>query len=94
MALQLRQLTAMAPRYPHILAAMRTLRTSDDTRNSTSFETYQRGELLTYSERTLALYEAQLTAPGADYGRAVLEDMARQWGFSSLEQLEERMGEG
>ena len=43
-------------RYPKLGRAMRVLRTAEDTAQSTSFETYLRGELSTYSERTMALY--------------------------------------
>ena len=43
-------------RYPKLGRAMRVLRTAEDTAQSTSFETYLRGELGTYSERTMALY--------------------------------------
>ncbi|WP_228375031.1 DUF4125 family protein [Demequina iriomotensis] len=42
--------------YPALAAGMRVLTTAEDTRDATSFETYLRGELGTYSERTLALY--------------------------------------
>ncbi|MDN4471433.1 DUF4125 family protein [Demequina zhanjiangensis] len=42
--------------YPGLGAAMRVLTTAEDTLQSTSFETYLRGELGTYSDATLALY--------------------------------------
>ncbi|WP_200806272.1 DUF4125 family protein [Demequina sp. NBRC 110052] len=42
--------------YPRLGAAMRVLTTGQDTLESTSFETYLRGELGTYSDATLALY--------------------------------------
>ncbi|SEJ14385.1 Protein of unknown function [Demequina mangrovi] len=45
-------------RYPALAAGMRVLTTAEDTRDATSFETYLRGELATYSDRTLALYRA------------------------------------
>lgn len=83
---QLSALEAMRPVYPHILAAMRKLRTAEDTPWETSFETYQRGELYTYSMQTLQCYQVQLMR--TDYGRVILEDMARQYGFESLEALE------
>ena len=43
--------------YPRLGQAMRVLRTSQDTLDETSFETYLRGELGTYSLATLGLYE-------------------------------------
>ena len=47
-------------RYPKLGAAMRVLTTAEDTPEDTSFETYLRGELGTYSDRTMALYEAMV----------------------------------
>ncbi|MDN4482868.1 DUF4125 family protein [Demequina lignilytica] len=44
--------------YPALGAGMRVLTTAEDTLAATSFETYLRGELGTYSDRTLALYRA------------------------------------
>ena len=46
--------------YPRLGAAMRVLTTAEDTPEDTSFETYLRGELGTYSDRTMALYEAMV----------------------------------
>lgn len=43
-------------RYPRLGDAMRVLTTNQDTLVDTSFETYLRGELGTYSERTLEFY--------------------------------------
>ena len=43
-------------RYPRLGLAMRALRTAEDTLVATSFETYLRGELGTYSHRTLEQY--------------------------------------
>lgn len=43
-------------RYPRLGQKMRTLTTDGDSPENTSFETYLRGELGTYSERTLDLY--------------------------------------
>lgn len=44
-------------RFPKLGDAMRVLTTSQDTPETTSFETYLRGELGTYSDNTFALYE-------------------------------------
>ncbi len=46
--------------YPALGSAMRVLTTAEDTLDSTSFETYLRGELGTYSDATLALYRELL----------------------------------
>lgn len=83
----------MRPVYPCVMATMRALHTAEDTVQSTSLETYLRGELLTYSEETLRCYSVQLFAPGFDCGRQILEETAHNYGFDSLEQLERRLRE-
>ncbi|WP_234996371.1 DUF4125 family protein [Demequina sp. NBRC 110054] len=52
--------------YPGLGAAMRVLTTAEDTLESTSFETYLRGELGTYSDETLALYRELVDSLLAD----------------------------
>lgn len=47
---------AFRAEYPRLGEAMRLLTSEEDRVGETSFETYLRGELLTYSSRTLALY--------------------------------------
>ena len=78
--------------YPRLGAAMRTLRTSDDTKDSTSFETYLRGELSTYSQRTLDLYDLMVR----DYAQAgenitvlTVRNTVLLGGFASLDEAEE-----
>lgn len=56
---------AFRERYPHLGQAMRVLETAQDTLTDTSFETYLRGELGTYSERTLTGYEELVRATAA-----------------------------
>ncbi|WP_418969102.1 DUF4125 family protein [Alloscardovia omnicolens] len=43
--------------YPALGDNMRTLTTAEDTKTTTSFETYLRGELCTYSDETVHLYD-------------------------------------
>ncbi|MCQ4965792.1 DUF4125 family protein, partial [Bifidobacterium pseudocatenulatum] len=47
-------------RFPPLGEAMRVLTTVEDTPETTSYETYLRGEVGTYSDRTVALYHAFL----------------------------------
>ena len=44
----------MFEKYPHMMAGARDLSSTDDTEYRTSFETYLKGELETYSDETLA----------------------------------------
>ena len=78
-------------RYPRLGAAMRVLTTAEDTPEDTSFETYLRGELGTYSDRTMALYEAMvedLQAAGRNLTEQTVANTVRLGGFADLEEAE------
>ncbi len=78
---------------PHVRAAGRTLYSTGDSCMNTSFETYLRGELSTYSERTLSLlleHTRQCRKTGDNLARRNLEYMAASYGYPSLEELELR----
>ncbi|MGO5288120.1 DUF4125 family protein [Pseudoscardovia suis] len=81
-----------ANRYPRLGAAMRTLRTSDDTKDSTSLETYLRGELSTYSQRTLDLYDLMVrdyAQAGENITALTVRNTVLLGGFASLDEAEE-----
>ena len=78
-------------RFPRLGRAMRTLRTEQDTLVSTSFETYLRGELGSYSDRTLDGY-ARLVEETAATGGNLTEQTLR-WtvllvGYADLAEAE------
>ena len=78
-------------RYPKLGMAMRVLRTSQDTESVTSFETYLRGELGTYSEQTFRLYEtfvAKLHASGRNLTQETIRNTVLLGGFHDLEEAE------
>lgn len=78
-------------RYPRLGGEMRVLRTCQDTPESTSFETYLRGELGTYSARTLDLYQQMirnLVASGRNLTEETILATVRQSGFDTLDQAE------
>ena len=52
--------------YPHLGENMRVMETREDTRDVTSFETYLRGELSTYSDETLRLYATMIERYAAE----------------------------
>ena len=75
-------------RYPHLGLAMRVLKTSEDTEENTSFETYLRGELSTYSAETFAKYKAfieDLTAKNLNLTQMIITNTVRMYGYDSLE---------
>ncbi|MBQ6622771.1 MAG: DUF4125 family protein [Mogibacterium sp.] len=77
--------------YPRYARRGRRIRTSEDTPYATSSETYFRGELTTYSDRTFALYESwmeELKAAGKNIAAMTAEDMVREYGYGSVAELE------
>ncbi|WP_082092298.1 DUF4125 family protein [Demequina pelophila] len=78
-------------RYPRLGDAMRLLTSDQDTVADTSFETYLRGELGTYSPRTLRLYEDlvdRLAAAGENLTELTLLTTVRLAGHAGLAEAE------
>lgn len=74
--------------YPHLGLAMRVLKTSEDTAENTSFETYLRGELSTYSDDTFAKYQRfvnNLRAENLNLTQMIITNTVRMYGYDSLE---------
>ena len=61
--LSVRWMEEAAAKYPHVCARGRPIRASEDGRFTTSFETYNRAELATYSRKTLQLSGRALSGP-------------------------------
>jgi hypothetical protein len=81
-------------KYPYILKKGRPLYTSLDTPFVTSVETYLRGELSTYSKKTLELHYAHLLnekSQNINASEITLEFMVRKYGYKSLEEANEAM---
>ena len=77
--------------YPHLGLAMRVLKTSEDTAENTSFETYLRGELSTYSAETFAKYQRfvnNLRAENLNLTQMIITNTVRMYGYDSLESAE------
>ena len=78
-------------RYPKLGQAMRVLTTAEDTADATSFETYLRGELGTYSEHTLNLYLAfveHLAGEQRNLTEETIANTVRFGGFHDLMEAE------
>lgn len=79
-------------RYPRLTAHGRSFYTRDDTRFNTSFETYLRGELRTYSPETIQLYAQMVESKdsaGENLEQEYLLQTVKQYGYDSLQQAEE-----
>jgi len=84
----------LTKKFPHVLAKGRPLFTTKDSPVSTSLETYLRGELATYSLKTLERYWSNLEkqkAAGINGAAVIMAHMVKQSGFNSLEEANEKL---
>jgi hypothetical protein len=85
----------LLPRFPNILRLGRPERIADETPGITSVESYSLGEFQSMSERTLALYGQyvdELLREGKNMAYMTLDNLARLYGYESLEAAERRIG--
>ena len=83
-----------AEQYPKASCEARSIHTSEDTAVNTSYETYLRGELSTYSDTTLMLYGrfvAEYAAKGKNIARETIANSAVLYGYASLEDMESKL---
>ena len=80
-----------AKQYPKLAGQARNIHTTEDTAWNTSYETYLRGELLTYSETLLQQYGAwivQLHRNGKNLAEMTMTNTAAFYHYISLEEAE------
>ena len=85
---------AMFRDYPAVMSGARPLTDESTRAQMTSFETYARGELETYSERTLSLLHRDLLAlqaAGGSLSEKVYDHLVRASGYASLEEAERKL---
>ena len=87
----IRQTAAYAQQYPLMALQGRPLYAAEDGDGVTSVETYQKGELYTYSLETLKKLCACIRAKekaGENFAREILEHTVARYGFASLDEAE------
>jgi hypothetical protein len=87
----LKQTANLHKTYPHLAYSGRPLRADMDISGVISIETYQLGELFTYSENTLRLLKDHLLSlekEGRSLAAEILENTVRFYGYTSLESAE------
>ena len=80
-----------AERWPALGGAMRVLTTAQDTPEQTSFETYLRGELGTYSDATFVEYERlvdAIAAQGGNLTEQTVRNTVRLEGYAGLDEAQ------
>ncbi len=76
--------------YPNVAKNARVIHTSEDTYFSTSYETYLRGELMTYSDETLKLYGqfiVSIAKENQNLAKMIMENTAKLYGYTSLMEI-------
>ncbi len=92
--IQVAWMEEFAYKYPKMAGNARSIRTSEDNAFNTSYETYLRGELGTYSENTFILYGrfiAGLLSEHRNLAFEIMENTARLYGYGSLGDAEEKL---
>jgi hypothetical protein len=84
----------LTERFSSIMKTGRPIYSSEDTVFTTSLETYLRGELLTYSRKTLELYLANVLKQKSENingSEITLAYTMKQYGFNSLKEANETL---
>ncbi|MBE5958869.1 MAG: DUF4125 family protein [Lachnospiraceae bacterium] len=90
-SIQMDMAEKFAAKHPKIAVNARSLHTYEDEIYDTSYETYLRGEISTYSDKMLQLYGAHIVkcvSKGINVARQTIENTAKLYGYSSLEEFE------
>ena len=78
----------MNDQYPYLLSQSRFTHSLEDEKDDTSFETYLRGELMTYSDETLYLYGQMvldMVQKNENLIEKILMNTVKAYGYASLE---------
>lgn len=93
-AIQVKWMEEFARKYPKLADNARSIHTYEDREYNTSYETYLRGELLTYSDKTMELYYKfvkELEKKGENLAQMIMENTVKLYGYESLEEAERDM---
>lgn len=89
--IQVKWMKDFAKKYPKLASVARDITRDADKIGNTSYETYLKGELLTYSDELLKLYRAfvaNLARDGKNLASMTIENTAHLQGYVTLEQAE------
>lgn len=93
-SIQVSWMEAFAKECPNVTKGARNIHTSQDSVFATSYETYLRGELKTYSDKTFKLYGkfvADLAREGCNLAFDIITNTALLYGCNTVEELEQLM---
>lgn len=92
-AIQVKWMEAFCKEYPKLGMRSRSVRSSEDNLFNTSYETYLRGEISTYSDKMLELYGrfiSKLEKEGKNLAYMTMGISASLYGYNSLKEAEEK----
>lgn len=90
-SMQVAWMVDFASKYPHLAGNARSIHTYEDHLYNTSYETYLRGEISTYSDKMLELYGryvVEYAKNGGNIARDIMEQSVWMYGYESLEEAE------
>lgn len=93
-AIQVAWMEDFAKKYPKVAGNARSIHTYEDTAYNTSYETYLRGEMGTYSDTMLLLYGAfvaGLAKEGKNLAYLTMENTVHMYGYEDIETAEQKM---
>ena len=92
--IQVEWMEEFAAKYPKMAGNARSIHTSEDSAYNTSYETYLRGEIGTYSEDTLLLYGrfiVEVQRANQNLAYLIMENTAKLYGYASVEDAESKL---
>lgn len=91
--LQVKWMEEFAAEFPALADNARSIHTSEDNPFNTSYETYLRGELGTYSDKMLELYGRYIVGyakEGRNLARDIMGNSVRMYGYRDVEEAERK----
>ena len=85
-----------AAKYPNMAGNARSIHTSEDNYGNTSYETYLRGEISTYSEALIYAYGqfiAKLAQEGKNLAYETMNCTAKLYGYRDVDEAERKLAE-
>lgn len=95
-SIQVGWMEEFAAAYPALADNARSIHSYEDNPFDTSYETYLRGELGTYSDKMLELYGRYIVGyarAGKNLARDIMGNSTRMYGYESIEEAERKTGE-
>lgn len=89
--LQVSWMEAFADKYPSLAENARSIHTGDDNIDNTSYETYLRGEVSTYSDKMLELYGRYIVGyaqSGQNLAFDIMTNSVHLYGYKGLDEAE------